>query len=301
MVPLLYFQKHYKPVQFKLWVPDYFVNYAKACLKDKTQFTVRGFSEVQKKFNKDLPTYSFAKHRINNLAMHLVTEAYVKFNTEPPSVEDCNYPKPDLSNVNITKYNLPKEKQYAILCTGFTAPVREWKPEHINKVIDYLLSKDIIPVFLGKSQSYNGAGHTITPIFREEINFHKGINLIDKVPELLETAKIIDGAKLIVGLDNGLLHIAACTKCPIVAGYTTLLSKHRLPYRYNRLGGGCEAVELTDEEFPRRALQSRALFLYRFDFKNAYENDYSFLDLLNGDKYIQAIEKILNNYENYFK
>lgn len=270
---------------------------------------VRGFSDIHK-MDKKMPRYDFAAHRINSLAMHLVLEAFIKINTEIPSIQDCHYPVVDFGNIkgysktNISKFNLPK--RYACIPPGFTSPVREWKPKHINEVIDYLLSKDITPVFIGKYESHNGANHVIKPTFQEEINFHKGINLIDKCT-LVETAKIIDEAIIVVGLDNGLAHITGCTKTPQVIGYTSVYPKHRLPYRTHpitnqtELGAGCEAVALTRDELNCSGCQSKNLFLYNFDMKGCYEKHFKCLDMLDGNKYIKAIDKILSNYSNYKK
>lgn len=296
LIPLNYFSKHYPNMVFHVWVPIYFVDFAKRCLPNRKQFIIRDFAQMATKYDKNIPTYTYGSHRINNLATHLVDEAYQKFNTQPLTVEDKNYIRIPLADVKIDKFHLPAS--YAVLPTGFTAGVREWLPKHVNKVVDHLLSKGITPVFLGKKEAFNGAGHTIAPTFKEEIDYSKGINLIDQTT-LVESAKIIEGAKLLVGLDNGLCHVAACTETPVVMGFTSLWKEHRLPYRYDKLGGGIEAVELTDQELDCRGCQSKYLFLYKHDFKECYRKDLKCLDLLDANKYIAAIDKILANYEAY--
>jgi ADP-heptose:LPS heptosyltransferase len=65
--------------------------------------------------------------------------------------------------------------------------------------------------------------------------FEDVIDLRDASP-LLESLKIINYAKFIVGVDNGLFHLAGLTQTPIVAGYTTVAPELRMPYRNNKLG-----------------------------------------------------------------
>lgn len=283
-----YIEKHYPNVIVHLWVPPYFKDFAKRCVTSKV--IIRDFTEV-KKYKKELPTYAFARNHIKNIAMHMTDHAFHVTNFQPRFDSDKNYSKIDLTGVTLPIGIILPEK-YAIICAGFTSPVREWLPEHINKVCDYLNLIGVTPVFLGKTVSSNGTGHVIAPVFREEIDFSKGINLIDQTT-LVESAKIIQGSKLIVGLDNGLIHVAACLPTPIVVGYTTLFKEHRLPYRNGILGYGCEVVELTDEELSCRACQSKFCTLYSFDFKGCYKGHMKCLNILDSLKYIEAIERIL--------
>ena len=64
---------------------------------------------------------------------------------------------------------------------------------------------------------------------------------------MLEALRIINDAEMIIGLDNGLLHLAGLTDTKIVAGYTTVDPYYRLPYRHNVLGWNCSIVEPTSE------------------------------------------------------
>jgi len=52
---------------------------------------------------------------------------------------------------------------------------------------------------------------------------------------------------MIIGLDNGLIHLAGMTDVPIVAGYTTVDPYYRVPYRHGVKGWNCYVVEPTSE------------------------------------------------------
>lgn len=296
LVPFLYFEHFYPTIQFHVWVPSFFVEFAKRCVGKNV--LVRDMADIKKKLKTEYRTYNFNSHRVNNLSTHFTVEAFSKFNAYIPDPNWHNYPKARLDDVRIDKYNLPEK--YFVICPGSTSPVRELLPEHINKINDYCINRGFTPVFLGRSASDNGAGFVIAPKFREEVDYTKGINLIDKT-SLVETVKIIQKAQFIVGLDNGLLHMAACTDIPIVCGFTTVYSEHRLPYRNGIMGYDCYPVELNEQELKCRGCQSKFIFLFTgkdgkpHDFKTCYEGTKKCLELLNSDRYIKAIEQLIKD------
>ena len=136
-----------------------------------------------------------------------------------------NYPEIDLSDDG-----LPKELKtlsYAVIAPGAvrktgTVPGRFWNP-----IIKFLNSNGVTPVILGKSSMTNGY-HAKLP---EGIEADSTINLWDQTPMALDAARIIQYAKVVIGLDNGLLHLAGCTKAPIVFGHNVANIKLRRPIR----------------------------------------------------------------------
>jgi ADP-heptose:LPS heptosyltransferase len=293
LVPLIYLNRLYPNCDVKLFVPDYFKEFAKRCLS--TRIKPISFSEVtanQSLYVDALPTYSYDKYhsRFNNLATHMVDHAFNFMNFQPTDLQDKNYPKVNLKGVHVS-YSLPEK--YAVMAVGFTSSVREWLPEHINKVSDYLVQQGITPVYLGKSASPNGVGHVIKPTFRQEINYNNGINLIDKL-DLLESAKVISKAQFTVGLDSGLTHVTGCTTTPLIVGYTSVAKEHRLPYREGVLGHKCYPVELTQKELACIGCQSRMFLKFNHKFTECPETHLKCLKLLTGDKYIEAIRKCID-------
>lgn len=142
-----------------------------------------------------------------------------------------------------------------------------------------------------------GAHHTIKGSF-PDINGVLGLDLIDKTT-VLQAANIMSGALAVVGVDNGLLHLAGCSKVPIVAGFTTVSPDIRLPYRDGVLGKDCYVVT-PPATLACRFCQQGTNFLYGHDYRNClYKND-SALDRLctksiTADRFIHHLEIILGD------
>lgn len=281
-----YIADYHKHIQIHFWVQDFFVEFAKNCLRN-TNVIVRGFSE-KAKYKEHFIGKNFSSHRHDNMATHLTDHAFHVIVNKQVADKHKNYLQPDLSRVNIDRFNLPE--RYIIMTTGYTAQVREMLPNIVNEVNKYIVSKGYAVVFLGKRDTSTGLA-TIKGNFKETIDYSLGINLIDKT-SLLETTKIIANAATLVGLDNGLHHIAGCTNIPIVAGYTTVEACYRMPYRNNILGHNCYPV-VPEESLQCRFCQSNMVFEYNHDFRECLYQDYACVKMLTADKYIEQLEKIL--------
>lgn len=287
-----YVVKHHKHIKFHLWVPDYFKDFAKNCLNGSDLY-IRGYSE-QKKYKEHFLARAFSIHKYDNMASHLTDNAFHVLVNKDVGPEDMNYLRPDLSKVNIKKFKLPEK--YVIMTSGFTAPAREMYPEVINELVSYIISKGYEVVWLGKKVTETGLSprdknEKIVGEFSKEIDYTKGINLIDKT-SLLESCKIISQAKTIVGLDNGLLHLAGCTDIPIVGAFSSVEPKYRMPYRYDTLGWNYYPV-VPPEDLKCRFCQSNWTFTYDHSFTHCYYKDYACLKQLKPELYIKELEKIL--------
>jgi len=273
-------------VKFYLWIPDYFYGIALRSLPKR--INIKKFTDG-KHYNETYAGRHFAIPHHNNLACHITDNAFNMILNKSVENKYKNYLPVYTDDISIKRFGLPKN--YIIVSTGFTAPVREFLPEHVNKVVQYIKFKNYTPVFLGKEEAHNGSGYTIKGNFREEINYDKGINLLNKT-SLLETHAIIKNAKTIVGLDNGLLHLAGTTDIPIVGGFTTVDPEHRMPYRHDQMGWNYYPVVPT-QDLKCRFCQSNWNFTYDHDFKECYYKDYLCIKQLNADLYIKELEKIL--------
>lgn len=279
-------------VYITLWVKSYFKTLARKSLPETERLVIRTFSE-KNEAKDNIPVKKMGGIPYTTLGTHPTIHCYdIWANTQPEDPNYYNYLPINLKGVYINRFNLPKN--YVIVCTGYTAKVREFRPEIVNQLIEYILSKGYTPVFLGRESTPENSDATkvIKGNFSQEIQFDKGINLINQT-DLLESTKIIKGAKCIVGLDNGLLHLAATTDVAIVGGYTTVRPEHRLPYRHGIKGWNYYPVTLTPEELPCVHCQSNWTFTYGFDFRMCYHTDYKCTELLVAQKYINELEKIL--------
>lgn len=274
------------------WLASFAKTLARKSLPKTERLIIRDFSEKEH-IKQGIPVKKFGGIPYTNLARDMTAQAFdIYCNTQPDDVNYYNYLPIDTKGVYINRFELPEK--YVIVCTGYTAPVREFRPEAVNNVIDFVLSKGYTPVFLGREVTKEDSGPDlfIKGTFNQVINFDKGINLINKT-DTLEMVKIIQGAKCIVGLDNGLLHIAATTDIPIVGSFSTVKPEHRLPYRHGIKGWNYYPIQLTQEELACNQCQSNWTFLFGYDLRACYYKDYKCLELLTSDRYVKELEKIL--------
>jgi len=154
---------------------------------------------------------------INATMMHLLELGFLYYaEINPIPDNERFYPELDLGNTKL--HGAVLSKNYAVMVPGSTCPSRTMTPKTFNEVKNYLIGVGIKPVFLGNDKMRVGKGEKYTN-FNSQYDLTGGINLLNKT-SIMEAAKIIEHSRLIVGIDNGLLHLAACTRAPIVFGYT---------------------------------------------------------------------------------
>lgn len=275
-------------ITFHLWVPDFFLDFAKNLLPNAN---IKPYSKKHK-WNDSYPCrVTTGVGAYTNLRSHMTDHAFQTIINETPSIEYRNYLKLNVDKIKLDHIELPEK--YVVVTTGFTAPIREWPAQYINEVVHYINSKGYEVVFLGKTQAKLGHENMIIKgNFSNEVDYSKGLNLIDKT-NLLQAGKIIAKAKAIVGLDNGLLHVAGCTDTPIVGAFTSVSPHVRMAYRQNELGWNYFPVVPPDTE-PERFFQSEWDFLFYHDFKESFLKDKSTLvQSVTPDLYIKQLERIL--------
>jgi ADP-heptose:LPS heptosyltransferase len=278
-------------VQINLLVPDLFFDLACNLVPG---IEVHKFSEGPKAAKFGHRIIRTADCSFTSLRSHLVNNGFAIICNKDVEIQDKNYCK--LNPVDISKFNLPQK--YVIVTCGFTSKTREMPPDIVNKLSDYIISKNYIPVYLGKKEAKLGLDgrNNLKGNFRAEIDFTKGINLIDKT-NLVEAGSIINGAKCLIACDNGLAHLAGCTDIPIVVSYTNVKKEHRLPIRNNILGWNCYPIE-PDETVQCRFCQSNWSFVKQ-EFTECYyveqklDNEIKCVKNLTIEKYINELEKIL--------
>lgn len=276
---------HVEPI---VWIPDYFIPLARNVLPE---IDFRPFSEGATDYDEKLPCRSTGARWFTNLKTSMVDHAFALLANEIPSIEYKNYLKVNTNSISIAKWNLPKK--YIVVTCGFTAPIREFLPEYINEITQYIRTQtDYQIVFLGKETIETGIKDDIIKgTFKTEINFSKGINLVNKT-SLLEAAKIMNNSKLVLGLDNGLLHLAAMTDIQILGGFTSVDPIHRLPIRNNIFGKDYHLVVPSDSE-PEKFCQSRWDFCFEHDFRFSYYGTDDLIKSLKPELWIEKLKEIL--------
>lgn len=270
-----------------LWIHDYAVPLCKKAFEKYKNITVYSLKEYDQKFNKNLYGRSPYAHRIGNLAWHMTDHAFATIVGKQVEAKDKNYIQID--PIDVSNFNLPPK--YFVVTTGFTSKARRWRRESISEVCEYITSIGYTPVFLGRSftEAYNGEG--IVGNF--DVDLSKGISLLDQTT-LLEAHGIMANAKTVIGVDNGLIHLACLSEVPVICAFTSVLKNHRMPFRKNELGWNFYAIE--NEELKCHGCQSKMSFPpIDFDFRNCFYDDYKCVDLLTSDKFIEQIKKVLND------
>jgi len=287
-LPALSYIKERHPHLIPLvYIPDYFYDLAKNVLPDVQFFKI---SEGEKLYNEKLPGRTTGARWFTNLKTRMDLHAFALIANEiPDDPKVLSYLPINTNPVAINKFNLPKK--YIIFTVNYTAPIREWPAKICNEVINYVVSKGYKVIFLGKKETFTGTEHKIVGNISEEIDFSKGINLIDKT-NLLEAAKIMSKAELILGVDNGLLHLASCTPVKVLSAYTSVDPKHRIPYRYGEYSKNYWTLEPPDSE-PEKFAQSIWDFTFQHDFKFSLYGNNNLVNSITSEMWINKIKEIL--------
>jgi hypothetical protein len=181
--------------------------------------------------------------------------------------------------------------RYAVIPTGNVQASRKTTGKHINPLIMYCLMKNITPVFLGKRDPLgNGKPHTS---FADDITYNLGVDLRDQTT-VKEAACIMQHAEFTVGLDCGLLHLAALMKdSKVVFGYNITSVAHREPRRNH---GKHVNVTLSESELKCIGCQSKLKQVAKHKFDQCLYGDTQCVDLLfqnEAEKFRRAIDQIL--------
>ncbi len=142
--------------------------------------------------------------------------------------------------------------KYIVLTAGGTTPIRTMTGEHLNPLIDYVKEIGMMPVLLGKRDLLNTG--KVNTTFADDTKYDETIDLRDQT-SVKDAARIMQHAACTVGLDGGLLHLAALMKnSRIVFGYNITSIEHRVPRRTH---GRTVNVTLTEKELPCIGCQSK--------------------------------------------
>lgn len=286
--------------ELRLIVQDYAVDYCTEALSayiSPNRFKVYGLKDMEALLSEEgIPGMMTDSNHHTTLRTHLTDHAFHTV-ADVQLAENEQFYKDYLIPKDLNKYaieGLPEN--YIVITTGFTAAVREWLPSSVNEVCKWIIEERKLDViFLGKKQNFFWGQRGITEgTFREEIDYSVGIDLRDST-SLLEASYILSKAKAVVGVDNGLLHLAAAssTTVPIIAGYTTVTPEHRLPYRNGGIkGSNCYIVE--PKELACKFCQTQLLFLYNFDLRNCFYGDYECITKLKSEEFIRCLSLALD-------
>lgn len=240
-IPAIKHLETYPHIAATVYWQDYFIDLARYLLPESKRLKHKVISESTWEMPK--PVIEFDQERLTSLQLHLTDQAFLMiFDQLPPTPESRFYPQAPLVTKSLGVVDMTidewlidcssERKPYIVFTVGYTSNTRKWPSAFINGLAKSVRAQGLTPVLLGTTKKLNVGleGDYIKAGVDEEIDRSLFVDLVDRT-SLIECLGIIQRSKAVIGVDNGLLHLAACTNVPIVAGYTTLNPKHRVPVR----------------------------------------------------------------------
>lgn len=141
--------------------------------------------------------------------------------------------------------------KYVVFTAGGTTPIRTMRGRDLNPLIAHVKSLGLTPVFLGKRDMLTDG--KVNTTYADDTQYSEGIDLRDQT-SVKDAALIMQHAACTVGIDGGLLHLAALMhNSRIVFGYNITSVAHREPRRDH---GRTVNVALSRKELACTACQS---------------------------------------------
>ena len=254
----------YDYIEGYIITPSFFADLAKLWLTPHPRFELRISEEYEKEpYLEDIPCVVPLRNQYANAGgFHLFELGFIYFNQNKNiPIGYREIPRIEGNEADISAFDLPE--RYAVITVMATADNRRLDSKLINSLISFYNQKGITPVLLGKE--------VITETYRARAP--KGIRgqFIDlrNKTTLLEAAVILSKAHSVIGLDNGLLHLAACSSVPVVFLYTTVEPSYRNPPRRP----GAKTIVITPTaDLPCRFCQTNMRYLIH-DFKSCVYGD----------------------------
>lgn len=272
----------YPHVSCNVYWHEYFVELAKLLLPETDRlkhFSIAKLDEA----DQTLPLVDFNYNRLSPLAMDLSDHAHVVLMDRLPEMKLALPLAPAIPLPHHLKVNGP----YVVVTVAATSPTREWPVDQINEYCEKLLEHKVTPVFIGKTTPIEvGNGRQIRGVVRTELDVRAGVNFLDKTT-LVEALGVMQRAKAVVGVDNGLLYLAGTTGVPRIRGMTTVNPKHR-----EALGWGPLRNVVPERSLECRFCQSNVYFV-KHDFRECLYGDYSCTSQMTAEKFFNATKEFL--------
>lgn len=300
MSAVMYVLENHKHVQIDFWVQSHFLPIAKKLIepKYKDRVVFKDVAEIDSAPREQLNPAWFPLDTPNGVGMHLIDLGFVYYAGVSPYGKYKEHVRLDVTDIDFKSEWGLDGKDYVVVTTGFTSPTRQWKARGVNGVVDYLNSVGVTPVFLGKASVYVGMEKEYKAQWSDETDYSKGIDLREKTT-ILEATAIMSKAKAVVGLDNGLLHLAGTQDVPIVMGMSTVLPADRQirrPMVPKEQWPKNETTFITPDprKLPCVGCQSKMRFHAGQDFSFCYYKDMECLNILSDpEPWINALKRYL--------
>lgn len=257
-----YMKHEINHLDLNIFAPEMFIDVAKYLYADVPRWNVYLRSEVNRHHVKGSSRIEPrpGSQLFNACGAHLMDLGFAYFLCMSPAPKKYNFlPRIDYDHHFPVLDLLPEN--FCVFTPGATTDIREMPLEAFNKLVDYCIEKGVTPVFLGKQVLMEKYAAKFLPY-----DFHKGLDLRERT-NLLQATAIIKRAKFIIGMDNGLLHMAGCTTTPIIFGQNVTEVHHR---DIRRKTGLTINVTSSRELTPCIGCQSRMRYVPGHDFRKCF-------------------------------
>lgn len=280
--------KTYPHLRGRLFVPNYLLEFSKLSLIDSSdRLEIFTLDKLRTEAWDDAPARFTNSVVHNSLHTHTTEVAFnLLLNAQPDNKKAYNYI--DLTKhyeqENLTGFSLPEK--YNVLTPCFTSKARAFSFETARKICE---ASKIPVVLLGARDKEHSILTTQVSSTVDQVDqLPNTINLINKT-SIMQAGAIMSRATQVIGIDNGLIHLAATSQVSIIAGYTLAAPEHRLPYRQGKMGHNVKLV-VPNQSLGCRFCQSRMNFLFDHAFSSCLYKDFACLFQLTAEKFIANME-----------
>jgi len=183
--------------------------------------------------------------------------------------------------VDVSKFGVDFS-QSVVLIVSYRDVNRSIPAEELLKIAEYVYCRGYIPVYVGRTE--DGAWRERAPVSPFTPPPY-GVDLRNRT-SLLELASIMNKAVAVCGVDSGPVHLAGTTSTNLIAGYTNVDWKFRIPKRaFGR------TVVIEPDPMDCRYCSSKWLKDF-YNFLNCYHGHNNCVKTLRADKYIRALRSV---------
>jgi hypothetical protein len=230
---------------------------------------------------------------LNAVGAHIFDLGFAYYGSRCPAPPDAMLPMLDFPDSRLLPKVKRLQKKYVVVCTSSMVPSRWVSGKHLNPLIEHIKYLGLTPVFLGKKDVCSNG--SLLSYNAEDISFHLGLDMREQT-SVVDAAIIMQHAVATIGLDCGLLHLAAIMKdSNVIFAYNILRPEKRRP---RRNWGKTIDVFLTDEELACSACQDKWPQFLTHTFHKCKYQDNLCIDLLFGngaEKFRHALKEIMSN------
>jgi ADP-heptose:LPS heptosyltransferase len=244
-----------------------------------------GFLPHLETINADFPQHTSLKTHLISHAFHTICDMEI-----PADIRELNYPRLQPAQIDLKKFSF-LDSPYVVLAPMFTSRTRALDPALTSELLKHVRSKGLKSVYLGSLVIPTGRTKSSAILTASKRLPKPDYDLVNQT-SLLEAAALMGQAKAVIGIDNGLLHLAATTDVPIIAGFTNVRPELRTPIRRSTLGWRYFAIG-PSPELACRYCQSAWHFVQGWRFTQCFYDDFKCTKSLDPKIFTDFLDLVL--------